>query len=76
MGWNDVIGNLRQATKATEQQKKDWAQKVIDGEISLPGSDDDYVKGTVEAAKAYLAGGSTPFKGPEWVVADLEAACS
>jgi hypothetical protein len=72
MGWNDVIGNLKNATSATEEEKRTWAQRVADGEIGLPSSNPEYLKGTVEAAKAFLNGEETPFKGPKWVVDALE----
>ena len=75
MGWNDVIGNLRRAVDASDEQKRDWAQLVVDGRINLPACDDAYIAGTIAAAKSFLDGDPTPFKGPEDIIAYMEAMC-
>ena len=74
MGWNDVIGNLKRAHACTKKQKREWAQQVVDGKIGLPKKAKNYLKGTVDAAKAFLNGKKTPFKGPKWVVEAMENA--
>lgn len=75
MGWNDLIGNLLRATECSQEEKRRWAARVTNNEIRLPRYDDDYVRGTTEAARAFLDGKELEFKGPEYVIADLKAKC-
>lgn len=75
MGWNDVLGNLKRATAASEQDKRKFCQNLIDGKIPTANNDGDYIDGAKEAAQAFLNGEQMEFKGPDWVVTDLEKNC-
>lgn len=67
MGWNDVLGNIRKARKATPEQKHIWCERVKAGTIGLPRSEPDYRDGAMTAATRYLEGALLEFKGPKWV---------
>ncbi len=72
MGWNDLVGNLRRASKTTSKEKKAFARKTIARKINLPRYEPSYIKGTIAAARAFLKGENTPFKGPQEVIDDME----
>jgi len=73
MGWNDTIGNIRRATKATVEEKDSFLKRLIADEIGLPNHKPEYVRGVKEAAKAILAGEVVEFLGPPDVVAAMKS---
>lgn len=48
MGWNDVLGNLKRATAASEQDKRKFCQNLIDGKIPIANNDGDYIDGLLQ----------------------------
>jgi hypothetical protein len=75
MGWNDVVGNLRRAYKATPEQKKDHCRGLLDGTIPIPNSTPEYWQGVKDAAQAFLDDKDMAFKGSESVIAHMEDQC-
>lgn len=77
MGWNDVMGTLKRATKCTKTQKVAYAHKLLAEEIGLPNHSPAYVEGTKEAANAFIADPEAkhPFRGSADVVAVMVAKC-
>jgi len=73
MGWNDVLGNLRRATNASDEEKRAFCEKLKNDEINLPRYEDDYVDGTKAAAQAFLDDEPLEYRGPSEVVDEMKA---
>jgi len=76
MGWNDVLANIRKATEATQDQKDDFCRKIVKGQISFANRSVYYVRGAQAAAQDILDRKAMTFKGPQWVVDDLNTKTS
>lgn len=76
MGWNDVLGNIRRATKATPDEKDAFCRKIIKGQISFASRHVDYTTGAHAAAQAILDRQAMTFKGPQHIIDDLIAKTS
>lgn len=84
MGWNDVLGNVRKSITLTPEQiatpaglvvVRPFLNLVVDNKINLPNYTEQYRKGAIDAATAILEQKPVAFKGPKWVVDDLEEKC-
>ena len=79
MGWNDLLGNLRQAHAATNEEKRIFCQKqanTIDsgktvGALTTQDTK-GYRQGVVAACGAFLSNKDMEYLGPESVVESLQ----
>ena len=69
MGWNDVLGNVRQATLPIgSTDVRNWCNKILKEQISFSLKSKDYREGAKAAAQAILNQEEMDYRGPVSIV--------